>query len=65
MAYSFRCRDYPGMEACPAAFIAETEEELWHHIELHGAQAHQENPAAWSPEERKLIKNAIRISHVV
>ena len=20
MAYSYRCKDYPGMEACPASF---------------------------------------------
>ncbi|TIU27356.1 MAG: DUF1059 domain-containing protein, partial [Mesorhizobium sp.] len=25
MAYSYRCRDYPGNEACPAMFTAETE----------------------------------------
>jgi hypothetical protein len=25
MAYSYRCRDYPGNEACPAKFTAETE----------------------------------------
>ncbi|WP_370039966.1 DUF1059 domain-containing protein [Sinorhizobium fredii] len=36
MAYSYRCKDYPGMEACPASFTAETEAEVWKHIELHG-----------------------------
>ncbi len=60
MAYSYRCRDYPGMETCPASFVAETEQELWHHIELHGADAHKESPAAWTFEERKLIRDVIR-----
>jgi hypothetical protein len=47
------------MEACPASFTAETEMELWKHIELHGATAHQENPAQWSPEDRQQIKKLI------
>ena len=42
MAYSYRCKDYPGMDACPASFTAETESELWKHIELHGAHAQLE-----------------------
>jgi len=50
------------MEACPASFKAETEEELWKHIELHGAIVHQEDPAQWSPEERQLIKEVIRFT---
>lgn len=44
MAYSYRCKDYPGMDACPGSFTAETE--LWKHIELHAAIAHQENPSS-------------------
>ena len=60
MAYSFSCNDYPGMETCRGSFVAETEEELWRHIELHGKLAHQEDPAAWSPEEREQIKHLIR-----
>ncbi|WP_348774920.1 DUF1059 domain-containing protein [Sinorhizobium fredii] len=60
MAYSYRCKDYPGMEACPASFAAETEAELWKHIELHGATAHQKNPEKWSSEDRQQIENLIR-----
>ncbi|MET4691157.1 DUF1059 domain-containing protein [Sinorhizobium fredii] len=44
------------MEACPASFTAETEAELWKHIELHGATAHQEEPDKWSSEDRQQIK---------
>ncbi|WP_084646767.1 DUF1059 domain-containing protein [Mesorhizobium sp. WSM2561] len=44
MAYSYRCRDYPGNEACPAMFTAETEAEVMKHVELHGAIAHGEDP---------------------
>lgn len=60
MAYSYQCSDYPGMEDCPASFTTETEEELWKHIELHGAAAHQEDPAQWSPEDRQQIKELIQ-----
>jgi hypothetical protein len=60
MAFSYRCADYPGMEACPASFTAETEAELWKHIELHGATAHGENPEHWSPDDRQQIKKLIR-----
>lgn len=48
------------MENCPASFTTETEEELWRHIELHGAAAHHEDPAAWSDEERQQIRDLIR-----
>jgi hypothetical protein len=61
MSYSFSCKDYPGMGTCPGSFIAGTEEELWRHIELHGKLAHQEDPAAWSQEERAQIKRVIRV----
>jgi len=39
-AYSYACKDYPGMEGCPGSFKAQTEAELWKHIELHAATAH-------------------------
>jgi hypothetical protein len=48
------------MEACPASFTAETETELWKHIELHGAAAHQEKPEQWSADDRQQIKKLIR-----
>ena len=41
MKFSYHCKDYPGMAAGPGSFTAETEAELWKHIELHGAAAHQ------------------------
>jgi len=48
------------MEACPGSFTAETEAELWKHIELHASTAQQEDPAKWSPEDRQAVKNLIR-----
>lgn len=59
MPFSYRCSDYPGMQDCPALFTTETEEELWKHLELHGADAHQEDPAQWTPEERQQVKQLI------
>ena len=41
-AYSYACKDYPGMEKCPGRFYAETEGELWKLIELHASVAHGE-----------------------
>lgn len=60
MAHSYRCGDYPGMEACRGSFTAETEAELWKHIELHAATAHQEDPSKWSAEEREQMEKLIR-----
>jgi hypothetical protein len=59
MAYSYRCADYPGMQDCPASFTTETEEELWQHLELHGAAAHQEDPAQWTLEDRQQVQDLI------
>ncbi len=57
----YACKDYPGMEMCPGRFEAETDEELWKHMELHAVVAHQEDPASWPSEEianlKALIKN--------
>ncbi|RUU25158.1 DUF1059 domain-containing protein [Mesorhizobium sp. M6A.T.Ca.TU.002.02.2.1] len=64
MAYSYRCSDFPGMEACPASFTAETETELWKHIEVHAAVAHHENPEQWSAEDRQQMKKVITSSAV-
>ncbi len=47
MVYSYACKEYPGMETCPGRFYAETEDELWKHIELHAVVAHNEDPDAW------------------
>ena len=60
MAHSYNCRDYPGMGSCPGSFTAESEAELWKHIELHAAEAHQEDPSAWSADDRRQIKQIIR-----
>jgi hypothetical protein len=60
MARSYRCADYPGMESCSGSFTAETESELWQHIELHAATAHQETPSKWTAEERQQMKKLIR-----
>ena len=61
MAYcTYACKEYPGMETCSGRFEAETEEELWKHIELHASVAHKENPAAWSAEDKAQLKAVIR-----
>jgi hypothetical protein len=57
MAYSYACGDFPGIEQCAAKFTAETEEELWKHIELHGTVAHNNDPGTWSPEVRAQIRS--------
>ena len=59
MAYSYHCKDYPGMESCTGSFTSETEAELWKHIELHAADAHQENPEKWSSEDRLTMQKLI------
>lgn len=58
--YSYACKDFPGMEACPAHFHAETYDELWNIIELHASVAHGENPAAWPAEDIAQIKALIK-----
>jgi hypothetical protein len=60
MVYSYACKDYPGMEACPGRFYVETEDELWKHIELHASVAHNEDPTMWSSEDRAQVKALIK-----
>ncbi len=60
LTYSYACSDYPGMETCPGRFHAETEGELWKLIELHASVAHEEDPAAWTDEDRAQIKALIK-----
>ena len=62
MAYSYQCSNYPGNEACPAKFMAETEAEVMRHVELHGEIAHGENPEQWSPEDRQQVQRLIQAS---
>jgi hypothetical protein len=59
-AYSYACKNYPGMEKCPGRFYAETESELWKLIELHASVAHSEDPAAWSTKDRDYLKTLIK-----
>ena len=60
MAYSYTCKEYPGMETCPGKLYTETEEELWKLIELHAVLAHKEDPNAWSSAERAQVKALIK-----
>ncbi len=59
MAVSYRCADYPGMEACSGLVVADTDDELWQLIELHARVAHDEDPAQWSTEDRQVVADLI------
>ena len=48
------------MEGCAGFFVADSEQELWKHLELHGREAHGEDPALWSQEEVQTISGLIR-----
>ena len=56
MPYTYRCRDFPGMEACPASFTAESEPEVMKHVELHAEVAHGEDPRQWSESDRDQVR---------
>ena len=58
--YAYACSDYPGMKACPGRFYAETEDEIWKLIELHASVAHNEDPAAWTAEDKAQLKTLIK-----
>ena len=58
--FSYACRDYPGMEGCPGQFTAETRDELWQLVELHARVAHDEEPSAWSADEKTMLEKLIR-----
>ena len=47
--YGYACKEFPGMETCPAHIHAETEGELWKLIELHASLAHGRMPANGQP----------------
>ena len=59
MPYTYRCKDYPGKESCPANFTAETASEVMKHVELHGEVAHGEDPTQWSQEDRAQVQKLI------
>jgi len=58
--HSYACRDYPGMETCPGRFYAQTTDELWKHIELHASDSHEEDPTAWTDEDRRQLHALIK-----
>lgn len=60
MAYSYACKDYEGMEACPGKIVAETEDEVWKLMELHAVVAHGEDPSSWDDETRAIAKKLIK-----
>jgi predicted small metal-binding protein len=60
MTYSYACKEFPGMETCPAHFHAETEGELWKIIELHASLAHGEDASAWPAEDIAQLKALIK-----
>ena len=62
-AYTYACKDYPGLESCPGRFIAETEEEIWKLLELHAVIAHGEKPEDWSADDRAYLRTLIRSDH--
>jgi predicted small metal-binding protein len=59
MPYTYRCRDYPGMEACPASFTAESASEVMKHVELHAEVAHREDPKQWSQDDKDQLQKLI------
>lgn len=59
MAWTYACRDFPGMGDCPGVFSTESTDELWRHLELHGELAHGEDPKEWSDAERQQIRDLI------
>jgi hypothetical protein len=59
-AYSYACKDYPGMEACPGQFTAETEAEVIKLVALHASVAHGEDPAKWSEDDRAYLKTLVK-----
>ena len=58
--YSYACADYPGMEDCPGKVTAASREEVWKLMALHATEAHGEDPAAWSDEDKKFLSGLIK-----
>jgi hypothetical protein len=59
-AYSYACKDYPGMEGCPGKVVATTEDEVVKMIELHAVIAHGEDPSAWSEKDRAYLMTLVK-----
>jgi predicted small metal-binding protein len=62
MPYTYACAEFPGMEECPGKFTAATQEELWKLMELHGREAHGENPDEYSEDDRRQVQQLIHVS---
>ena len=58
--YSYACADCEGMEACPAKFTAETQEEVMKLTELHAKIAHGEDASQWDQETRTYLQTLIK-----
>ena len=58
--YAYACKEFPGMEACPAHFHAETKDELRKLIELHASLAHGEDAATWPADDIAQLKALIK-----
>jgi hypothetical protein len=58
--YRYDCSEYPGNEGCPGSFAAGSRDEVMRHAELHGQEAHGEDPQAWSADERRQVEELIR-----
>ena len=59
-AYSYACKDYPGMEACPGKVVAKSKGEVIKLVELHAVVAHGEDPCDWSEEDRAFLATLIK-----
>ncbi len=59
-AYSYACKDYPGMESCPGKVVAATKDEVIKLMELHAVVAHEENPSAWSDDDRAYLMTLVK-----
>ena len=59
-AFSYACKDYPGMESCPGKVVAATKDEVIKLMELHAVVAHGENPSAWSDDDRAYLMTLVK-----
>ena len=58
--YSYACKDYPEIEACPGYVVAEREAEVCRLMGLYSALARGEDPGAWSAEDRTYLKTLLK-----
>ncbi len=48
------------MEGCPGFFVADSQQEVFKHVELLATKAPGEDPAQWSEEALQTVKGLIR-----